>query len=153
MALIDAYRDAGMRDKMLAQLKIASESDPRNFDLHMSYGRNLRDRRQFRAAAGQFQAAAQLKPDSVEVFNELAGVLIMAEEYDAGLAALDRVHALGREIPGDFYLRAITLDKLHRDKPALAAYKQFLAVAGGKYPDDEFRARQRVIILERKLGK
>jgi tetratricopeptide (TPR) repeat protein len=153
MALIDAYRDAGMRDKMLAQLKIASASDPQNFDLHMSYGRNLRDQRQFRAAAGEFQAAARLKPDSVEAFNELAGVLILAEEYDAGLAALDRVHALGKDIPGDFYLRAITLDKLRRNKPALEAYKQFLAVAGGKYPDDEFRARQRVIVLERELGK
>lgn len=153
MALIDAYRDAGMRDKMLAQLKIATESDPQNFDLHMSYGRNLRDQRQFRAAAGQFQAAARLRPDSAEVLNELAGVLILAEEYDAGLAALDRVHALGKDIPGDFYLRAITLDKLRRPKPALEAYKQFLAVAGGKYPDDEFRARQRVIILERELGK
>src|SRR6185312_10979698 len=153
MALIDAYRDAGMRDKMLAQLKIATESDPQNFDLHMSYGRNLRDQRQFRAAAAQFQAAAHLKPDSVETLNELAGVLILAEEYDAGLAALDRVRTLGREIPGDFYLRAITLDKLHRDKPALEAYRQFLTAAAGKYPDDEFRARQRVIILERKLGK
>lgn len=153
MALIDAYRDAGMRDKMLAQLKIASESDPQNFDLHMSYGRNLRDQRQFRAAAGQFQAAATLKADSVEALNELAGVLILAEEYDAGLAALDRVHALGKEIPGDFYLRAITLDKLRRNKPALEAYKQFLAVAGGKYPDDEFRARQRVLLLQRELGK
>jgi tetratricopeptide (TPR) repeat protein len=153
MALIDAYRDAGMLDKMLAQLKIATESDPENFELHMSYGRNLRDHHQYRAAAAQFQGAARLKPDSVEAMNELAGVLILAEEYDAGLAALDRVHALGKEIPGDFYLRAITLDKLRRDKPALAAYKQFLAAAGGKYPDDEFRARQRVIILERKLGK
>ncbi len=153
MALIDAYRDAGMRDKMLAQLKIASESDPQNFDLHMSYGRNLRDQRQFRAAAAQFQAAANLKPDSAEALNEMAGVLILAEEYDAGLAALDRVHALGKEIPGDYYLRAITLDKLRRNKPALEAYRQFLAMAGGKYPDDEFRARQRVIILQRELGQ
>src|SRR3569833_496924 len=153
MALIDAYRDAGMRDKMLAQLKIATESDQQNYDLHMSYGRNLRDQRQFRPAAGQFQAAANLMPDSVEALNELAGVLILAEEYDAGLAALDRVHALGKEIPGDFYLRAITLDKLRRNKPALEAYKQFLAVAGGKYPDDEFRARQRVLLLQRELGK
>lgn len=153
MALIDAYRDAGMHDKMLAQLKIASDSDPQNFDLHMSYGRNLRDQRQFRAAAAQFQAAANLRQDSVEALNELAGVLILAEEYDAGLAALDRVHALGKEIPGDFYLRAITLDKLRRNKPALEAYKQFLAMAGGKFPDDEFRARQRVIILQRELGK
>ncbi len=153
MALIDAYRDAGMRDKMLAQLKIAVESDPENFDLHMSYGRNLRDQRLFTAAAQQFQAADKLKPDSPEVLNELAGVLILSDQYDAGLAALDRVHALGKDIPGDYYLRAITLDKLRRNKPALDAYKQFLAVAGGKYPDDEFRARQRVLILERELGK
>lgn len=153
MALIDAYRQANQRGKMMEQLQLAVEGDPSNFDLRMSYGRNLRDDHKFPAAAREFQAAAGLKPDSVAALNELAGVLIMAERYDDGLAALDRVRALGKEIPGDLYLRAITLDKLHRNKPALEAYREFLAAASGKYPDDEFRARQRARLLERELGK
>jgi tetratricopeptide (TPR) repeat protein len=153
MALIDAYRQTGQKAKVLEQLQLATGADASNFDLRMAYGRTLRDELQFASAAQQFQAAAALRQDSVAALNELAGVLVMAERYDDGLAALDRVRALGKEIPGDLYLRAITLDKLHRNQPALDAYRQFLAMDAGKHPDDEFRSRQRVRILEKELGK
>jgi tetratricopeptide (TPR) repeat protein len=153
MALIDAYRQTSQKDKALEQLKLAVAADDSNFDLHMAYGRTLRDQRQFPAASREFQAAAALRPESVPALNELAGVLILADQYDDGLAALDRVRALGKEIPGDLYLRAITLDKLHRNKPALEAYRQFLAAADGKFPDEEFLSRQRARIIEHELGK
>jgi Flp pilus assembly protein TadD len=153
LSLADAYRLTGQKAKVLEQLQLASAADASNFDLRMAYGRNLRDDHQFLAAAREFQAAATLRPDSVPALNELAGVLIMAQRFDDGLATLDRVRTLGKEIPGDLYLRAITLDKLHRNQPALDAYRQFLAVAGGKFPDEEFKARQRARIIERELGK
>lgn len=153
MALIDAYRQSNQKAKALEQLNLAVAADEKNFDLRMAYGRMLRDERQFPEASRQFEAAAAIQPESVPAWNELAGVLILAEQYDDGIAALDRVRALGKEIPGDLYLRAITLDKLRRNKPALDAYKQFLAVAGGKYPNEEFLSRQRVRILEKDLGK
>ncbi len=153
MALIDAYRQTSQRDKALEQMQIAVAAEPSNFDFRMALGRTLRDDRKFSLAAHEFQAAATLRSDSVPALNELAGVLILAEQYDDGLAALDRVRALGKEIPGDLYLRAITLDKLHRNKPALDAYRQFLDVAGGKYPSEEFLSRQRARIIEKELGK
>jgi tetratricopeptide (TPR) repeat protein len=153
MALIDAYRQSNQKPKALEQLQLAVAADEKNFVLRMAYGRMLRDERQFPEASRQFEAAAAIQPESVPAWNELAGVLILAEQYDDGIAALDRVRALGKEIPGDLYLRAITLDKLRRNKPALAAYQQFLAVAGGKYPNEEFLSRQRVRILEKDLGK
>jgi tetratricopeptide (TPR) repeat protein len=83
----------------------------------------------------------------------LAGVLTLAEQYPQALAALDRVHALGQEIPGDYYLRAIIEDKLHQFKPALEAYRKFLASSDGKNPDEEFKARQRARIIETMLNK
>ena len=153
MALIDAYRETNQKAKALEQLQLAVAADGSNFDFRMAYGRTLRDERNFSAATGEFQAASAVRPDSVPALNELAGVLILAERYDDGLAALDRVRALGKEIPGDLYLRAITLDKLHRNRPAVDAYRQFLAVAGGKSPNEEFLSRQRVRIIERELGK
>ena len=63
------------------------------------------------------------------------------------------MRTLGKEIPGDLYLRAITLDKLHRLQPALDGYQQFLAAAGGKFPNEEFLARQRARIIAKELGK
>jgi tetratricopeptide (TPR) repeat protein len=153
MALIDAYRQTNQKAKALEQLQLAVAADASSFDLRMAYGRMLRDERSFSAAAHEFQAAATLRADSVAALNELAGVLILAGQYDDGLAALDRVRALGKEIPGDIYLRAITLDKLHRNPPALEAYRQFLAVAAGKFPNEEFLSRQRVRIIEKELAK
>jgi len=153
LALAMAYQMNKEPAKALGQLERAVATEPGSYDLHMRYGRELRDARQFIPAANQFAAAAKLKPDSKEAWNELAGVLTLAEQYPQALAALDRVHALGQEIPGDHYLRAIILDKLHEYKPALESYQQFLATSGGKNPDEEFKARQRVRIIERILSK
>jgi hypothetical protein len=63
------------------------------------------------------------------------------------------VHALGAETSGHFYLRAITLDRLKKNKEALEAYNQFLAASKDVNPDQEFIARQRVKVLEKELGK
>jgi len=126
---------------------------PEDFELRMFYGRILRDERRFPDASEQFSAAAKIKPDAAEAWTELAGVLIVAEQPVDGLAALDRVRALGAETSGHFYLRAITLDRLQRSKEALEAYNKFLALSQNVNPDQEFMARQRIKALEKVLGK
>jgi hypothetical protein len=75
------------------------------------------------------------------------------EDYANGLAALDRVRALRSEVPGDFFYRAICLEKLRQPKPALEAYRQFLNSDSGKMPDQEFQARQRIRIIESELNR
>src|SRR5579864_1477547 len=153
LALATAYEMNKEPQKALVQLEKAVAAEPASYDLHMHYGRALRDQRQFIPAANQFATAAQRKPESKEAWNELAGVLTLADQYPQALAALDRVKALGQEIPGDHYLRAIILDKLQQYKPALESYQKFLATSGGKNPDEEFKARQRSRIIERILSK
>jgi tetratricopeptide (TPR) repeat protein len=153
LALADAYRMAKQPAKMLEQLQFAALADAANFDLRMAYGRALRDNRSLIPAANQFLAAAKLHPDSVPAWNELANVLIVSENYPAGLDALDHIRALGKEIPGDYFLRAITLDKLKRRPEALAAYQQFLDSDNGAHPDQEFQARQRIRIIKTELKK
>jgi len=153
LALATAYQLNKEPQKALVQLQQAAAAEPASYDLHMRYGRALRDERQFIPAANQFVAAAKLQPDSKHAWNELAGVLTLAEQYPQALAALDRVRALREEIPGDYYLRAIILDKLQDYKPALESYRQFLATSGGKNPDEEFKARQRSRIIEKILSK
>ncbi len=153
LTLADAYKQAGAHAKVLEQIQLAAAADPGNFDVRMAYGRLLRDDHKSSEAIAEFQAASQLQPDSAPALNELAGALILTGRFDEGLAALDRVHVLGKEIPGNIYLRAITLDKLHRTQPALDAYRQFLAVSAGKSPNEEFLARQRARIIGKELGK
>ncbi len=153
LALADAYKMNKQIDKAIEQLQLAVVSDPANYDLRMDLGRELRDQRRFVPAAQQFAAAAKIRPDSVKAWNELAAVLVVNEDYAGGLAALDRVRALGKELPGDFYYRAISLEKLRQPKPAMEAYRQFLATDGGKMPDQEFLARQRIRIIESELNR
>jgi len=153
LALATAYRMNKQPDKEADVLMKAITADPADYDLRMVYGRVLRDQRKFQPAGQQFYAAAQKRPDSVEAWNEMAGVLIVGEDYAHGLAALDKVKALGKESPGNQFLRAITLDRLKQLKPALESYEQFLASDGGKHPDQEFEARQRARIIKLELSK
>lgn len=50
--------------------------------------------------------------------------------------------------PASLFLEATAHDTLHQYKDAERAYRAFLAMAGGKYPDQEFQARHRLIALE-----
>lgn len=153
LALADAYKMSKEIPKMLEQLQLAAAADPGNYDLHMSYGRSLRDEHKLLPAAQQFLAATKIRPDSVPAWNELASALIVNENYAEGLAALDRIRALGKEIPGNYFLRAITLDRLKMKPQAVAAYQQFLAADNNAHPDQEFQARQRMRIIESELKK
>jgi tetratricopeptide (TPR) repeat protein len=153
VALALAYRRNKQPEKELPLLEQAVQADPANLDLRMIYGRTLRDQKDYSAAARQFYQVAQAKPDSVEAFNELAAMLISLENYPQALAALDRIKALGGETAGHHYLRAIVLDKTKDLKGALASYQQFLAMSQGKHPDEEFKARQRMRIIQKELAK
>jgi Flp pilus assembly protein TadD len=153
VALASAYVFTGQLDKALALLPAAAEAEPANFEIRMMYGRALRDRKQFAAAAAQFQEAAKLKPNDARVWTETGDMLYMTGALPQALAAFDRARQLGENTPGVWFFRAIILDKLRQLKPALEAYRQFLAMSQGKLPDQEFQARQRARIIERQLEK
>ncbi len=162
LALAHAYQLNKELGKAIPVLEKAVAADPGNYDLHMVYGSVLRDQKKLPAAASQFYAATQKRPDSVAAWNELAALLTVMEDYPHALAALDRVKALGGETPGDLFFRAIILDKIasgpvpeksKRLKAALEAYQTFLAASHDKFPDQEFQARQRARIIERELKR
>jgi hypothetical protein len=80
-------------------------------------------------------------------------MLVLLEDYPRALVALDKLKALGAQIPGHLYLRAIILDKTRQLKAALENYESFLASNEGKNPDEEFLARQRARILKKELDR
>jgi tetratricopeptide (TPR) repeat protein len=119
----------------------------------MIYGSALRDQKKYSAAAAEFFAATQVRPDATDAWSELAAMLALAEDYPKAMAAFDRLKALGAETPAHHFFRAIMLDKTKQYKPALESYQKFLATSEGKYPDEEFQARQRVRIIQKELSK
>ncbi len=134
-------------------LERAVLQEPRNYDLRMIVGRMHRDKHEYIPAGEAFLAAAGLKPDSVEAWQEAIGVLVPAQQFSQALACLEKVHNLNAETAGDFYYRAIVLDKMRQVKPALANYQHFLEMSQGKNPDQEFLARQRSRILEKEANR
>ena len=50
--------------------------------------------------------------------------------------------------PSSLFLAATAHDKLHHVQQARDLYKQFLSVANGQFPDEEWEARHRLITLE-----
>lgn len=153
LALATAYLKNNQPDLAAPLLKEALAAKPDDFDVRMAVGRISRDKHDYVAAANQFVLATKIKPDSVEAWNEAATAFVLAELYPQALAAMDKLHSLGAETAGNFYFRAIVLDKLHQVKPALASYQRFLATSGGKFPDQEFIARQRSRILEKEANR
>jgi tetratricopeptide (TPR) repeat protein len=50
--------------------------------------------------------------------------------------------------PSSLFLGATSHDKLHHTQQAIDLYKQFLSVANGQFPNEEWEARHRLIALE-----
>jgi Tfp pilus assembly protein PilF len=153
VALGAAYVLTHKPEKALPLLEQAVGAEPANYDVRMMYARALRDRRQFPAAARQFYEAAKLKPADARTWTELADMLYMMGDYPQSLAAFEQAAKLGENTAGNWFLRAIILDKLKQLKPAREAYERFLSMSLGKNPDQEFQARQRARILQRELDK
>jgi tetratricopeptide (TPR) repeat protein len=151
--LAGLYIRTGEIAKAEPLIAAALKQSPNDFDLRLTYGRMLRDKRQFEPAAMEFARAAQLKPESAEALNELAGMFISLNHDARAIAVLDRLKQLNAETPGHLFFRAVVLDRNRQVKPALAAYRAFLAASNGQYPDEEFKARQRARILEKEAQR
>jgi tetratricopeptide (TPR) repeat protein len=134
-------------------LAAAVEQSSGDVELRLQLARVLRQQKKYGPSAQEFLKVAQAKPDRAEAWSELAGVLVLMDQYPQALAALDKVKALNAEKPGHFYLRAIVLDKHKMYEPALESYERFLATSEGKFPDEEFKSRQRVRIIKKELSK
>lgn len=152
-ALALAYVFTQQLDKALPLLEQSAAAEPANFDVRMAYARALRDKRQFPAAARQFYEAARLKPAEPKPWTELGDMLYSTGDFQQALAAFDNARKAGDDSAGIWFLRAIMLDKMRQLKPAREAYGEFLARSGGKNPNQEFQARQRMRILEREIER
>jgi tetratricopeptide (TPR) repeat protein len=152
-ALAAAYVFTRKLDKALPLLDQCVAATPADYDTRMMYARALRDKRQFPAAARQFYEATKLKPGEPKGWTELGDMLYMAGDLPQALGAFEQAAKYGENSAGNWFLRAIILDKLRQVKPAKDAYEHFLALSQGKNPDQEFQARQRARILQRELDK
>ena len=64
------------------------------------------------------------------------------------MQALDMRAKFLPETPATYFLRATTFDNLKPIPQAVEYYQKFLAVDGGKFPDEEWQARHRLIAID-----
>jgi len=125
------------------------EQNSNDAQLHYQYGLVLTHQHRWANAEQQLLAAIKLNPNLANAYGDMAIAASQNEHYDLVLKALDvRTKLLG-DNPGTYFLRATALDHLRRYPEATQNYRQFLAAANGKYPDEEWKARHRLITIEK----
>ena len=86
--------------------------------------------------------------DHAQAASHLAFAASETNDPLTTLQALSIRDTLLPQSPASLYLAATAHDKLHQVKEATDLYQQFIAVANGKFPDEEWKARHRLITLE-----
>jgi predicted Zn-dependent protease len=148
--LADLYVAAGKNDEAEKAYRILLAAQPNDAGLHDALGQSLLRQKKFVDAQKEFLAAVKLKPDYGEAYGDLA--FAASQNNDPGLAlkALDARAKLLPESAITYFMRASAYDHLLDVKKAVANYHLFLQGANGKYPEQEWQAKHRLIALESK---
>jgi len=132
-------------EPLFRQLLVNNASDP---ELHLGLGISLLYQLKYADAERELIQAVKLKPDDGEAYGHLADAARENKHYELAIRALDARAKFLPESPKTYFIRATAYDNLRMPKQAVENYKRFLAVAGGKYPDQEFQARHRLKAIE-----
>ena len=143
--------DAPSAEPLYRSLAAAQTTDPTLLD---DLGSTLVREQKFgeaQSVLGQAVAQREAFHDDA-AWGEAAGHLAFAasRNHDPEVA-LQALHARATVLsnsPATLFLEATAHDTLHQRKEAERAYRAFLAAADGKFPDEEFEARHRLIALE-----
>lgn len=148
--LADVLALAGKNDQAEAAYRALLASHGNDAELHRGLGQALLKQKKFPEAQDEFMKAVQLKPDFGEAYGDLAFAASENKNYALTMKALDARVKLLPEVPVTYFMRASALDHLHQYKPAAVNYHLFLDSAHGRYPDQEWQAKHRLITIEPK---
>ena len=122
---------------------------PNDAALHHLLGRALMQEKKFGDAEKELAQAIQLKPDSGEAYGDLAIAANGNKDYPLVIKSLDERAKYLSENPLTYFLRATAYDNLRDVKNASKYYHEFLNISGGKFPEQEWQARHRLITIEK----
>ncbi len=148
--LADLYSTSGKNDQAEAAYRAMLAAHPNDAELHRGLGQTLLRENKFVAAQQEFLMTVKLKPDFGEAYGDLAFAASENKNYPLTLGALDARAKFLPEVPTTYFMRASAYDHLQDVKKAAANYHLFLNIANGKYPDQEWQAKHRLIAIEPK---
>lgn len=134
-------------DHLYISLLAASPDDPA---LLIGHGQNLIRQLKYADAFTAFNKATQLDSANPDGWSGLAFSASRTNQPSITLHALVMRSKYLPEVPSTYYLWATSYDSLHERTAAITYYHHFLDSAAGKFPDQEWQARQRLLLLEKK---
>ena len=144
--LAEAGDEAGS-DQLYVKMLASSPNDP---DLLVAHGQNLVREGKYSEASAAFDRATQIDPGNTDGWSGLAFAASKTNQPSVALHALTMRSKFLPENPSTYFLWATSYDTLHQKAQAAAYYHHFLESAAGKYPNQEWQARQRLQLLEKK---
>jgi tetratricopeptide (TPR) repeat protein len=154
---LQAQRELAQLDVAAGRYRAAAQlyqalvaKNPIDAELHYALGNALLHAHDFFAAQQTLLETVKLKPDLGQAYGDLAMAASENKQYELTVHALDARAKLLPETPGTYFLRATAYDNLKAFKQAAENYRQFLQVAQGKYPDQEWQARHRLFAIDPK---
>ncbi|HEY1678089.1 MAG TPA: tetratricopeptide repeat protein [Candidatus Sulfotelmatobacter sp.] len=144
------YYAAGKNEQADAAYRALLVRQPNDPALHHDLGRSLIREKKFPEAQAELLAAIKLRPDLGDAYGDLAFAAGENKDYPLVIRALDVRAKLLPETADSYFFRASAFDHLKDVKKAAANYRLFLQAANGKYPEQEWQAKHRLIALEPK---
>jgi tetratricopeptide (TPR) repeat protein len=145
--LADAYSEGGHPEKAEPIYARMALANPGNEEILVGQAQNLVREKLFNQAQQVFERAVKLKPEDGDAWSGLAFAASENKQYQVALDALSMRSKYLPETPVTYFLWATTCDSLHLSKQAQDYYRKFLTASNGKFPDQEWQARHRLVAL------
>lgn len=148
--LAEVLADAGDTlgsDHLYLELLAANPADP---VLLIGHGQNLLHQLKYQEAFVTFNKATEADPANADGWSGLAFSASRTNQPSVTLHALTMRARYLPEVPSTYFLWATAYDNLHDKASASAYYHHFLESSKGKFPDQEWQARQRLLLLDKK---
>jgi Flp pilus assembly protein TadD len=142
------YVQAGKDGEAEQQFRIAVQKMPQDAEAHYALGSLLMHEKKYPEAQQELLVAVKLKPDLADAYGNLAVVASENKNYELALKALDYRAKVLPESSASYFLRATCFDNLKARKQAVEYYQRFLAEDAGKFSDQEWQARHRLMALD-----
>ena len=134
-------------DQLYSSLLAGHPDDP---DLLIAHGQNLIRQTKYPEAFSAFSKATEVDSANADGWSGLAFAASKTGRPEVALHALTMRSKYLPDIPSTYFLWATSYDTLHDKAAAITYYHHFLEAAAGKYPNQEWQARQRLLVLEKK---
>jgi len=124
--------------------------NPDDISVLVAHGQNLVRQQEYAQALVMFDKAARLDSASADAWSGIAFTASKLHQPSVAIHALTMRSKFLPDVPATYFLWATSYDTLNERVAAITYYHHFLESSGGKFPDQEWQAKQRLLVLEKK---